>query len=581
MKHLGKMAFGAIALLLASCSSDEPIANGNGTPIPEDAQFYATLNLRLPSATRAEGDNNGFEIGKDRENNVGSVYIILATKGLNSHGQDSYLYLTSTRSDASYVGTDGTNNEQVKYLLNFSAKNIGALTEGSSVNEKEVYVFAYCNPSSVFDGKVKNLSAGDEFLNLEGSIVDKDNAYSWQDNSFLMTNCEISGPVTIPSRDVLVNTYNKPETPFSLGTVKVKRVVARFDFASTFNTIDGEEMENVYEIKDLDGQGTMGTVELTQMALFNICKDFYYIPRTNSSWSWGGTRTLCGDPEADGQYVVSPGRDWRQKASLGAEENKNEYADKFFCNVINNKLEQGTGEQALTWVSLRDWNSRHEEDNDENWTPSAGTNYHIWRYTTENTIPGTLAGGVGSQKVGITTGVVFKGEFTPAADKTEVWNGNTVYVYNNIVYGDFAALKTYVDKNPDSSVAGVFDEAFEAYKDVDFDEVSDDFLKQDLLAGKTNTFGFKSYKADAKGKYVMYYFYYNRHKNNGNNSLMGVNEFGVVRNNVYKLQVTKCGTLGSPKSPNDPDTPDETENAYFTVECLVMPWTVRVNNIEF
>ncbi len=62
---------------------------------------------------------------------------------------------------------------------------------------------------------------------------------------------------------------------------------------------------------------------------------------------------------------------------------------------------------------------------------------------------------------------------------------------------------------------------------------------------------------------------------------MGENEFGVVRNNVYKLKVTACGTLGEPEAPSKPDDPDEKENAYFSVNCLVLPWTVRVNDIIF
>lgn len=50
------------------------------------------------------------------------------------------------------------------------------------------------------------------------------------------------------------------------------------------------------------------------------------------------------------------------------------------------------------------------EDNDEGWTPEAGTSvvkdYRIWRYVTENTIPGNDD----HQKNGISTGIVFKGK---------------------------------------------------------------------------------------------------------------------------------------------------------------------------
>ncbi len=68
---------------------------------------------------------------------------------------------------------------------------------------------------------------------------------------------------------------------------------------------------------------------------------------------------------------------------------------------------------------------------------------------------------------------------------------------------------------------------------------------------------------------------------------MGPMEFGVVRNNVYKLAVTKISRLGHPRisdndpDPVDPDDPDEDGDAYFTVAVEVLPWTVRVNDFEF
>ena len=68
---------------------------------------------------------------------------------------------------------------------------------------------------------------------------------------------------------------------------------------------------------------------------------------------------------------------------------------------------------------------------------------------------------------------------------------------------------------------------------------------------------------------------------------MGPMEFAVVRNNVYKLAVTKISQLGHPRiSENDPHkpgpgTPDEDESVYIEVTSEILPWVVRVNNIEF
>ena len=87
--------------------------------------------------------------------------------------------------------------------------------------------------------------------------------------------------------------------------------------------------------------------------------------------------------------------------------------------------------------------------------------------------------------------------------------------------------------------------------------------------------------------FYFYYFYWNRHNDNGRNGGMGPMEFAVVRNNVYKLSVTRISQLGHPRiSSNDPDKPtpdkpDEDGKLYFTVNVEVLPWTVRVNNIIF
>lgn len=92
--------------------------------------------------------------------------------------------------------------------------------------------------------------------------------------------------------------------------------------------------------------------------------------------------------------------------------------------------------------------------------------------------------------------------------------------------------------------------------------------------------------ADGAG-YYFYYYYKNRHNDNLDNGSMGIMEFATVRNNVYKLAVTNISSLGHPRIPeNDPDkptpdTPDESDDLYITVNCRVIPWVVRINNIDF
>ncbi len=41
------------------------------------------------------------------------------------------------------------------------------------------------------------------------------------------------------------------------------------------------------------------------------------------------------------------------------------------------------------------------------------------------------------------------------------------------------------------------------------------------------------------------------------------------------------GKPGDDPDPENPPTPNETPETWFTVELHVLPWVVRVNNIEF
>lgn len=132
--------------------------------------------------------------------------------------------------------------------------------------------------------------------------------------------------------------------------------------------------------------------------------------------------------------------------------------------------------------------------------------------------------------------------------------------------------------------------------EIDLDETS--FVFKHLLTSYNDSgaSNFTIYEASfedtvqEKGEgwgYYCYYFYWNRHNDNVMNGKMGPMEFAIVRNNVYKLSVSKINRLGHPRNPDNdpdpfnPDDPDEDSRVYLTVDLKVLPWVVRVNNIEF
>ena len=60
---------------------------------------------------------------------------------------------------------------------------------------------------------------------------------------------------------------------------------------------------------------------------------------------------------------------------------------------------------------------------------------------------------------------------------------------------------------------------------------------------------------------------------------MGVMEFGIVRNNIYRLSVNKIAGLGSGEPFIDPDQPDEYK-AELDINFNVFPWAVRNQDVE-
>lgn len=78
-----------------------------------------------------------------------------------------------------------------------------------------------------------------------------------------------------------------------------------------------------------------------------------------------------------------------------------------------------------------------------------------------------------------------------------------------------------------------------------------------------------------------YHKFWIRHNDNGNDGLMGVMEFCIVRNNVYQLYVTGVRGLGDPlpytPGKDTPDKPDETDDVTIDVTIYVKDWVKRTN----
>ncbi len=444
------------------------------------------------------------------------------------------------------------------------------------------------------------------------------------------------------------NNYNSKDKAFDLtgknvgdidnstagSAIKVERSVARFDFK------DGSGADNTYDVvKDDDGKTTI-QIQLQRMGLVNMSKNFYYLRRVSADGSSAGS-VLCGT-ELDNNYVVDTDVAFK-KGSLDA---TSDYAGHFnFClgNVTDKtwSINEAAREQ---WYNVDLETVLDSEVSDNN------GQYKVWRYVTENTIPAKEDGTNDIQRNGISTGIVFKGKMlstsnTPSELKKALDNvtGESdkdpiLYKYNNKLYVRWTEVREVALKNREImpefyklvfGTADPKDIALETKKIVDDKEVivrakySTDVTSPDYLWGQwqdnvddelkddnglvdsyrlrfkdaatkrkvKDEVGFTLYqssKDEANNPgYFCYYYYWNRHNDNGDSGAMGAMEFAVVRNNVYKLAVTKIDELGHPRvsendpDPKDPEDPDEKDDVFFKLAVEVLPWTVRVNNIEF
>ena len=159
MKHFSKLLVSAFAAFsMVACSEDLPEGgNNNFYPGSEDDKAYIQVDVKLPSApgSRSEtipgGDGSqsdaGVEVGKDYENNVHTILLVLATPdgGYVAHGLVGGL------------GTNDNNNPStavkpnVKATASISRSNLQAFYDKDNVTllpeySEGINVYVICNP---------------------------------------------------------------------------------------------------------------------------------------------------------------------------------------------------------------------------------------------------------------------------------------------------------------------------------------------------------------------------------------------------------------------------------------------------
>ena len=706
MRNLSKYFTGILAAsLLVGCSDDNLGPDDKKVPTyhPEDAVYMqvtvkptSTANIGSRGETENPKDDysqsdNGIEVGSEAENRIYNVMLIIADEKNNliSHALVGGL---SNNNNNLPGQPPHTNNNSVNVNAAFKRQEIADFYNGKTFTENPtVHVFALCNYTQDMLNAIKGAKVGnDEWTDFSQKVIE----YSPSDSrpntgvsilstegGLYMANATIATK-TFPKTAEEWDAFTTEKTPFDLsgegvekpgtlnniGSIRVERGMARFDFAdgSVGEGMLGNQEYVVGKMKVPDPDNEGSTIEkntlkvkLMRMALVNMSNEFYYLrhvaealPANNFAANLVDqtAMSLC-KPETPwdlndgliGNWVVDTDAEWKNEFADMTDEAKRNVN---FAQHFNFPLGNGSGKNwsitpgaRLVWYSskIADVLKGTEDINDPNtWNPD-NYDYRVWRYVTENTIPS-----IEGQQNGVTTGVVFKAQILPMEDSPEdlaaALNGEykinekgeydpngtiadnpILYVFDNVIYVKWTQIRAealkqkagsplfnavfgdskidadgnFVEK--DNNCADALYEAWVGENTTTPTPSGDEFeaFRDKVVKEKIAIYQYSSEDVDAEdsvdgnGGYFCYYYYWNRHNDNQRNGVMGPMEFQVVRNNVYKLAVTEISKLGHPRKtendpdPEDPGTPDEQSNIYFRVHVEVLPWVVRVNNIEF
>lgn len=498
--------------LATACSKDELSESGSEELVGQKQQIQLTLRLQtstggLPTRSYTGEDGNAYDPNKPNEPGI-------ENGTLDESKVTDALIVLGKISPGSFHPTEVHN---AIHLTEF--KQLGNIFEWSGmINEKpgKYRIVVIANPLPLLTGNIEKIKGAnwEKFLTQKITLDNPDyipakwdgkqnqttpNQNIWTDGRFMMTNYFDSN-ISEHEIDLLPIKNNYKD-------ITVQRVCARFDYTSRYK-------DNVYSgVRNgthWGGQQTPEiTVKLEEVGLMNLSKSFYLMKMFAKDQNIETSMEITSHAkETNKNYVADT--DWHLKKEFNLLTKEQLNGMFFFCS--ESKKSQGQVPQPTLEYRV---------------LPTTTENtYQSLFYATENTIPG-----IPRQVNKLTTGVVFKGYFT-----VEGITAGVVYCYK----GKNGNFHVTTDLNGVNKALGTS-------------------LSENATDAEFASKGIRKYKkegeANGLSRFPVWYTYWNRHNDNGDPNKMGIMEFAVVRNNVYKLIVNSITMLGLPKDPTDPENP--------------------------
>ena len=403
-----------------------------------------------------------------------------------------------------------------KSFLLTNLKRSGSDAEGNVIYETE----SVSVPQGTYDifvtantSRVINKETEDQFLADIDSLTYTKAQIDDISAGIVMSNRASANLSTVIAKEEDNNTVN-------VVNIELERVLARLDVAVGADAFPLTTDE-----------GTQyATVKLDGFYVVNLAKYYYSYRHTAVLTSltepeWNVNTNFDNISDVNG-YVIDP-YFFKKKIDASGFTNADKYYENYYGDLTN--------PNSAKWSAFN---------------PASATPAYKTTYCLENCM---LAP---AQKNGYSTGVVFKAVIEP---------------YNNVYHLNGTTLELISDKTKYPETLYYY-----GYRFFDSPEALSAYINSTTTVTEQKTFEARKYEKTEDG-YRCYYNYWVRHLDNYKPTSMGVMEFGIVRNNLYRMLVTNVSDLGYGGTGTieiNPDTPDEGE-AYLKVVLNVKPWIVR------
>ncbi len=216
-------------------------------------------------------------------------------------------------------------------------------------------------------------------------------------------------------------------------------------------------------------------------------------------------------------------------------------------------------------------------------TTQALTTLPTRQYALENTMNAQ------EQWEDVTTRALIRGNYVPEAYKDVAQTipfaaGDSYYFFGGTAVS-FDQIKTWYEDMVDTDNANYpWPTAPSGLRDAVVSAINANFIDLNEAQGRTESGSHNKLHFYKEG--LSYYSTLIRHFDDTLSSNEGLAQgvfnfgrYGVVRNNVYKMTLTKITGPGTPTIP-EPEGPDDKEKEYLSTEIEVLPWVIRTQNVE-